>query len=451
MTTNGTTKKLSVGEKVGYGLGDTASNLFFQTFMIYLLFFYTDVFGISAAAAGTMLLVTRLWDTVNDPIVGVLADRTNSRWGKFRPYILWGAVPFAIAGVLTFTTPELDPVPKLIYAYVTYGVMMMVYTVVNIPYSALMGVISPNSLERTSVSSYRFLFAFAGGLIVQATTLPLVQYFGAGDQQLGFQRTMMLFGAVAAALFLVTFASTRERVTVDSKIETDLRRDLGDLIRNIPWLVLFLVGLFNLTFTSIRSGTVVYYFKYVVGNEVLASGFLVAGTVAILVGVALAPWLTRRFGKKRVFIVATMASGLLASSFYLLAPENYYGLLAIQVLASLCAGPTTPIVWAMYADCADYSAYHNKRRATGLVFSAATFAQKMGWTLGGAATGWLLAWYGFEANAAQSSDTIDGIRLMFSVIPGVIGVGAGLVMLMYPLGDDEVQRISAELSKSAAA
>ena len=443
--------RLTVREKVGYGLGDTASNLFFQTFMIYLLFFYTDVFGISAAAAGTMLLVTRLWDTVNDPIVGALADRTNTRWGKFRPYILWGAVPFGVAGVLTFTTPDLEPFPKLVYAYVTYGVMMMMYTVVNIPYSALMGVISPDSLERTSVSSYRFIFAFLGGLIVQASTLPLVELFGAGDQRLGFQMTMIVFAAMATALFLVTFSSTRERVTVDTAIETNLARDLRDLVTNVPWLVLFVVGLFNLTFTSIRSGTVVYYFKYVVGEEGLASGFLVAGTVTTLIGVALAPWLAKQLGKKYLFITATATSGLLAASFYLIEPGNYSALLAVQVLASLAAGPTAPVVWAMYADCADYSAHRNKRRATGLVFSAATFAQKMGWTLGGALTGWLLAWYGFEANTAQSDGAVHGIRLMFSVIPGVIGIGAALAMLAYPLDDAEVKRISAELTKAANA
>ena len=443
--------RLTVREKVGYGLGDTASNLFFQTFMIYLLFFYTDVFGISAAAAGTMLLVTRLWDTVNDPIVGALADRTNTRWGKFRPYILWGAVPFGVAGVLTFTTPDLEPFPKLVYAYVTYGVMMMMYTVVNIPYSALMGVISPDSLERTSVSSYRFIFAFLGGLIVQASTLPLVELFGAGDQRLGFQMTMVVFAAMATALFLVTFSSTRERVTVDTAIETNLARDLRDLVTNVPWLVLFVVGLFNLTFTSIRSGTVVYYFKYVVGEEGLASGFLVAGTVTTLIGVALTPWLAKQLGKKYLFITATATSGLLAASFYLIEPGNYSALLAVQVLASLAAGPTAPVVWAMYADCADYSAHRNKRRATGLVFSAATFAQKMGWTLGGALTGWLLAWYGFEANTAQSDGAVHGIRLMFSVIPGVIGIGAALAMLAYPLDDAEVKRISAELTKAANA
>lgn len=441
---------VSVREKISYGLGDTASNLFFQTFMIYLLFFYTDVFGITAAAAGTMLLVTRLWDTFNDPIVGVLADRTNSRWGKFRPYILWGAVPFGLAGVLTFTTPDLEPLPKLVYAYITYGVMMMLYTVVNIPYSALMGVISSDSLVRTSVSSYRFIFAFLGGLVVQATTLPLVEYLGGDDQQLGFQLTMSIFAVVAVVLFFVTFANTRERVAVVVESKSSLKNDLQDLMTNIPWLVLFAVGLFNLTFTSIRSGTVIYYFKYIVGDEALASGFLVAGTLATLAGVAAAPLLTKWLGKKRLFIIATTASALLTTLFYLINPDNYTALMALQLAASLLAGPTAPIVWAMYADCADYSAYHNKRRATGLVFSAATFAQKMGWTLGGAATGWLLAWYGFEANVTQTEDAMHGIKLMFSVIPGVIGFAAAAVMMFYPLDDDEVQRISIEMSDSPA-
>ena len=263
--------------------------------------------------------------------------------------------------------------------------------------------------------------------------------------------TMVVFAAMATALFLVTFSSTRERVTVDTAIETNLARDLRDLVTNVPWLVLFVVGLFNLTFTSIRSGTVVYYFKYVVGEEGLASGFLVAGTVTTLIGVALTPWLAKQLGKKYLFITATATSGLLAASFYLIEPGNYSALLAVQVLASLAAGPTAPVVWAMYADCADYSAHRNKRRATGLVFSAATFAQKMGWTLGGALTGWLLAWYGFEANTAQSDGAVHGIRLMFSVIPGVIGIGAALAMLAYPLDDAEVKRISAELTKAANA
>ena len=254
MLTN--SEKISFKEKVGYGLGDTASNLYFQMFVNFLLFFYTDIFGISAAAAGTMLMVSRFWDAANDPMMGIIADRTNSRWGKFRPYLIWMSIPLAVVGVLTFITPNFDATGKLIYAYITFTLVMMAYTAINIPYSALMGVISPNSSERTSVSTYRFVLAFVGAFIVQGLTLPLVNLFGGGDQATGFPLTMAVFGVLACILFYITFATTRERVIVPTTQESSLKEDVKNLLKNRPWMYLLIMGIFTLGYIIIRSGTI---------------------------------------------------------------------------------------------------------------------------------------------------------------------------------------------------
>ena len=241
------TQKLSIKEKIGYALGDTASNLFFQTFILFLPIFYTDVFGLPAAAMGTMFLVTRIFDAINDPIMGTIADRMNTRWGKFRPFLLYFAVPFGIMGVLTFTTPDFDATGKIIYAYVTYNFLMVMYTIVNVPYSALMGVITPNSLERTELSSYRFVAAFVGGLIVQATTISFVKYFGKGNDALGWQWAMGCLAGLAVILFVITFATTRERVHPPKEQKIEFRQDLRDLFTNKPWLLIAGATVFQLT------------------------------------------------------------------------------------------------------------------------------------------------------------------------------------------------------------
>src|SRR5260370_10448597 len=245
-------EKISFREKVGYGLGDTASNFYWQMFLNFLLFFYTDTCGITAAEAGTMFLVVRTWDTGIDPFMGVMADRTHTRWGHYRPYLLWGALPLAVMGVLLFTTPNLSAHGKLIYAYVTYSLIMVAYSFINIPYSALMGVISSNSLERTSVSSYRFVLAYGGLFLVQGRTLPMVKFFGHGNDQRGFQMAMVVYGILAVALFLVTFAATRERVQPVQQKASAMKDDLKDLMRNLPWIMVCFIGLFSLSYFSIR-------------------------------------------------------------------------------------------------------------------------------------------------------------------------------------------------------
>jgi GPH family glycoside/pentoside/hexuronide:cation symporter len=438
--------RLSVKEKISYGLGDTASNFYWQMFMSFILFFYTDVFGIPAVAAGTMLLITRMWDTAIDPVMGVIADRTNTKWGKFRPYLLWMAIPIGVIGVLTFTTPHLSMNGKLVYAYVTSTLMMAAYTAINTPYSALMGVLTPNSLERTSVSSYRFVLAFVAIFVVQGTTLPLVEYFGKGDQAAGYQWTMVVFSAVAVVLFIFTFFNTRERVHPPKDQKSSIKSDLRDLLHNRPWMVLFVIGIFALSYNSIRSGSIIYYFKYYMNNEIMASAFMVSGTIAAIAGVMVTKYLSKLLGKRRLYMVLWAIVSVLTMLFYFIPKENIGLVFAAHILISFILGPTAPLIWAMYADTADYSEWKTGRRATGLVFSAATFAQKLGWAIGGAITGWLLAYFGFIANIVQTQGTQDGIRLMMSVIPAIGGILAALAMWFYTLDEPLMVEIEQELT-----
>lgn len=449
------TDKLRFQEKVAYGLGDTASNFYFQMFMNFLLFFYTDVFGIGAAAAGTMLVVARFWDTGIDPVMGVIADRTRTRWGRFRPYLLWGCLPMAVTGVATFSTPHLDASGKLIYAYVSYTLVMMAYTFINIPYSALMGVISPNSLERTAVSTYRFVLSYGGLFAVQAATLPLVKYFGrgmaapAGDQR-GFMMVMVVYGIVGTALFLVTFAGTRERVQPVKEEANKLRSDLGDLIHNRPWIMVCFIGVFALCHIAVRMGAILYYFKYYVGNTDLATLFMLLGTIGVIFGTSTAGKLAKWFGKRRAYMGLMTVASLLCVALYFIPKEQIVLVFVIWIAISMLFAPTSPLLWAFYADTADYSEWKTGRRATGLVFSAASFSQKLGWAVGGAMGGWILAGFGFHPNVAQSVGAQNGIRLMLTIIPAAFGFLSALSVKFYSLGDDVMVKIEQDLKARKA-
>jgi len=447
--------RIAFREKVAYGLGDTASNFYFQMFMNFLLFFYTDVFGIGAAAAGTMLVIARFWDTGIDPVMGVIADRTRTRWGRFRPYLLWGCLPMAVTGVATFTTPHLDASGKLIYAYVSYTLVMMAYTFINIPYSALMGVISPNSLERTGVSAYRFVLSYGGLFVVQAATLPLVGYFGrgmakqAGDQH-GFQMVMVIYGIVGTVLFLITFAGTRERVQPAKDESNTLKNDLKDLMHNRPWIMVCFIGVFALCHIAVRMGAILYYFKYYVGNVEMATLFMLLGTIGVILGTSTAATLSKWFGKRRAYMgLMTVASALCVALYFV--PKNQIVLIfAIWIVISMLFAPTSPLLWAFYADTADYSEWKTGRRATGLVFSAASFSQKLGWAVGGAMGGWILAWFGFHPNVAQSVGAQNGIRLMLTIIPAGFGFLSALAVKFYSLGDDVMVKIEQDLKTRRA-
>jgi GPH family glycoside/pentoside/hexuronide:cation symporter len=420
---------IKLTEKTAYAFGDTASCLYYTVFAQFLMYFYTDVFGISAAAVGTMFLVTRLWDTLNDPLMGIIADRTETRYGKFRPWLIWIILPLIITGVLTFTTPDLGMTGKLIWAYATYTLVGMAYTAINVPYSALMGVMTSHSEERTILASFRFLGAFSGGLIVQGTLLWLVQFLGQGNEQRGFQLTILIYGIVAGMLFACTFAFTKERVKPPVNQESSVKQDLKDLFRNGPWMVFCVISVMNLVYVSIRSGAVLYYFKYYIGNTQLVSSFLVVGTVAMIVGVSLTKYILKVFKDKRqAYMGLSLVNAAAMSAFYLVGPDSIILMFVLQILGGVLCAPLAPLTWSMFADTADYAEYKFGRRSTGLVFSAGTFSQKFGWTIGGALTGYLLAFYGFKANIEQAPETMNAIRIMMSFFPAAGAVlTAGLV------------------------
>jgi GPH family glycoside/pentoside/hexuronide:cation symporter len=423
--------KISVTEKIGYSLGDAAANFIFQTMLVFQLSFYTDTFGITAAAAGTLFLVVRVWDAVFDPLMGVVADRTNTKWGKFRPWILWTAVPFGIMGFLTFTTPPFGTQGKLVYAYLTYIVLMMVYSANNLPYSALSGVITGDLAERTSLSAYRFVSAMSAALVIQGLALPMVNYFGGGDSAKGYQITMGIFSALAIIFFVITFATTRERVQPDPTQRNSVRRDLADLTRNGPWVAMFVLTIIVFITLAMRGGVMLYYFKYYVGREDLFSIFNVFGTGSTIVGVIASTPLAKRFGKRDVFIVGLGLTVVFTAAFVLLPRTAVALIFGIEMVRQLAYGFTIPLLWAMMADVADYSEWKNHRRATAVVFSAIVFALKAGLGFGGAIGGWLLAAYGYVPNVAQTARALQGIKLTTSIFPAITFALGVLCLFFY--------------------
>lgn len=439
------TARISVTEKVGYSLGDAASNLYWKTFEWYLMFFYTDVFGISAAAVGTMLLVTRLADAVADPVMGSIADRTNTRWGHFRPYVLWFAVPLGVAGVLTFATPNLGGGAKLVYAYITYSLLMFLYTAVNIPYTALMGVMTPNSQERTSISSIRFIGAFTAGVFVQYFTLKFVKLFGHGNEVRGWQLTMVLYGVLAVVMLVLCFGSTRERVAPPSQQKSDLKSDLRGLFNSRPWRILFGVLLLVLAAFAIKGSAAAYYFKYYVKREDLLGLFLVSNGLAFLAAVSLATFLAKRVGKKPLFMMAIGIGGLVIAGFWLPRPSDIAFMFALQIISSFVIGFNSPLVFAMFADAADEDEWRTGRRMTGLIFASAIFSTKAGAAIGAWMFGIVFNYFGYVANVEQSARSIHGIILSMSWIPCILMLLATALMQLYPLNDAFMVKIEADL------
>jgi len=453
---------LSFKEKVAYGFGDLASVLYWQTFMLYIIYFYTDVFVIPAAAAATMFLVTRIFDGINDPIMGMIADRTTSRWGKFRPYLLWLSVPFAISGVLVFTTPDFGETGKIIWAYSTFILIMVLYTAINIPYTALLGVISPNSHDRTSVSSMKFIFAFGAGIIVSATLLPMTKWLGGDNEQQGWQYSFMIYGVAAIAFFLVAFAGTRERVLPPASQKSSIKQDIWELITNKPWLILLATTISFILFVAIRSSVTAHYFKYFIGEQTLSLPFLKEGTYSFeaivsayntvgqlssLLGVIIVLWVSKLLGKRNTFIIFFVIAIISTGSIYFVSAEQIGLIFFLQITGSLTGGPLSVLLWAMYADTADYGEWKRGRRTTGLVFSASTMSQKFGWAIGAFITLNLMAGIGFQPNEVQSAESLRGLLLLFTIIPAITGILALLIYLVYPLNDLKVKEITDELQK----
>ena len=450
---------LSKKEKIGYGLGDMASNLYFQTFVVFMPIFYTDVFGLAPAAMGTMMLFSRFWDAANDPLMGMIADRTDTKWGKFRPYIAGFAIPIGLAGFFAFNTPNFGASGNLIYAYVTYILLMMMYTGVNVPYAALMGVITPNSAERTSVSQYRFAFAFIGQFIAGAVTLGLVQYFGSGNEAIGWRMVMVLYGIVAAALLFGTFSLTKERVLPKVSKQNRIKDDLKNLMKNKPWILMGLATFFQLTFIVMRGSSTTYYFRYFVGNQELnllgmnidlgyalfTSSFIGVGTVATFIGALLTSRINKYISKKTIYSRFLIMSAICSLLFYFLAPENIILIYTLNALVSFFFGSVSVTQWAMYTDTADYGEWKFGSRSTALIMAASLFALKMGLTAGGTIVGWVLEGYGFVANEIQTESTLLGIKMLMSVFPALFGIIGGFLVLFYPITDEKMVEIELDL------
>lgn len=458
---------IKLREKIGYGFGDMASSMFWKLFGSYLMIFYTDVFGLPAAIVGTMFLITRIWDSLFDPIVGVVADRTSTRWGKFRPYLLFLAVPFAIIGVLTFTTPNLDYTGKLVYAYVTYSLMMMVYSAINVPYASLLGVISPEPKDRNVLSTFRMTFAYIGSFIALLLFMPMVNFFSGNskeiaDQQYGWMMSVVVIAVMCAILFYFCFAFTKERVKPIKEKKTPLKEDLRDLLKNKPWWILLGAGIAALIFNSIRDGATVYYFKYYIVEDdfstislfnipfVLSGLYLAVGQAANIIGVILAAPVSNRIGKKYTYMGAMVIATVLSIIFFWFDKSNLGLIFIFQILISICAGSIFPLLWSMYADCADYSELKTGNRATGLIFSSSSMSQKFGWAIGTAITGWLLGYFGFQANETQNPETINGIKMFLSFLPAVGTVLSVIFIAFYPLSEKKVKEISDELEEKRA-
>lgn len=442
--------KLSIKEKVGFSLGDSAANFIFQTIMLLQLSFYTDTFGITAGVAATLFLVARLWGAVIDPIMGAISDRTDTRWGKFRPWILWTAVPFGIIGFLAFTTPNFSTSGKIIYAFITYILLMTVYSANNIPYSALSGVITGDMKQRSSLFSYRFVFVCLATIAIQGFALPMVNHFGKGDSAKGYEITMGIFAVLAVLFFLFTFFTTKERIKPDPQQKSSLKEDILSLFKNGSWVTMFLLFVMMFIFLAIRNGNLLYFFRYYLDSNSMTAfmenmdkylfGFLgtlgfvgknsssadsafsfmnIIGQLVAIIGILISNKFAVRFGKRDVFIV-----GLLLATFstllFMIVPTNGIILtLILQVLFNFAWGITMPLPWAMMADVADYSEWKNNRRSTGIVFAGIVIGLKVGLAIGGFLGGLLLSLYGYVANAVQTPHAIMGIRLSSSIYPAI--------------------------------
>jgi len=434
---------LSFKEKLGYGLGDTASHFVWDMVGFWLLFFYTDVYKIPAAAAGTIMLVARFWDMASDPLMGIISDRTTTRWGKFRPYLLFTAIPYAVLAVLTFTTPNLGETGRIIYAGATYVLLMTAYTAINLPYSSLAAVMTSDSYERAGLNTYRFICAFGGQFIVTGLALTLANFFGHGDKAQGFKYTLILFGIMSVVFFFITFATTKERVQPSTALPSSLKEDFKNLFKNRPWIILACVGIVSFIMFAMQNAVVAYYFKYYIGQEENVQLFNVIGTVALIVALPFSKPLAKRFGNRNVFIGSSIVSGLFFTAMYLPEPNSIATIYTLNILAKMAYAPAVPLLWTMIADSSDYSEWKTGRRATGLYFSAATFAQKAGWGIGAAIAGWLLTVFDYVPNVTQTASALMGIKLLVSVIPGILYMSCALFMIFYTIDartTDEMKR-----------
>jgi GPH family glycoside/pentoside/hexuronide:cation symporter len=487
---NTATKKLSAFEKAGYGLGDGAANFVFMTMILFQLNFYTDTMGIAAAAAGTLLLVGRLWDAFFDPMIGVMADRTNTRWGKFRPWVLGTAVPWAVVMVLAYTVPGWGYTSTLIYALVTNILLMTLYSANNTPYSAMTAVMTGDVNERTSLSTYRFVPAMIAQLMVGGFTLPLVAKFGQGNNVKGWQMTIGLWAIICLICFVITFLSTRERIQPPPEQKVSVKDSFGTLVKIGPWITMFIVTVAHFTANAMRDGTALYYFRYYVDKAHMfdflqrvglpdasqaASGGLwysllnafglvidaersnvssvgfslwnISGQFVLVVGVMFSTWLSIRFGKKAVAITGFSLATIFMAAFVLLPPDAIWSTFILVWLRNLSYAPTIPLLWAMFADVVDYAEWKTGRRTTGVIYATILFGLKTGLSLGGFLAGWLLSIYGYQPNVVQTEHALTGIRMLLSIYPTILYLVIVGALFCYPIGKKLNLQIQDELER----
>jgi GPH family glycoside/pentoside/hexuronide:cation symporter len=433
-------------EKISYGVADMGFNFYWTNIATFLLIYYTDVFGISAAAAASMMFTIKIVNAFTDPLIGAAADRTSTRYGKFRPYLIWMPLPLACAAVLTYTTPNLADGSRIVWAYGSYLMMMVCYTCINIPYNALSGVLSADPQERSTINGLRFIFAFAGSTLVTAATPALVSWLGRGDDKLGWQLTMLAWGVLASALFVLTFFNTRERIAPPATQHSNVAQDIRDLTKNRPWMVLFFLALIIMVTITLRTSSAAYYFKYVVGRPELMQGFVPAYMIAAAVGAALTPVLTRYLDKKKLLMMLMSATAMLSAAFFFVPRDQIALMFALQIALGLVLGPKSPLAFSMYADTADYNEWRTGRRATAMTFAAATFSQKLGTALAVAVIGALFTALGYVPNAAQSSGSQAGIVWLMSFIPAAFAALAVVVMFFYNLDGARLAQIQSDLA-----
>lgn len=486
-------QKISISEKIGYSLGDCSANLVFQMMMIYQTKFYTDVFGLEGAIAGSVMLIARIVDAFVDPTVGILSDKTQTRWGKYRPWILWTALPFMVFYVLAFYNPGIEDKSLVaVYATISYTLLMTLYSFNNTPYASLGGVMTSDIKERNSITSIRFVAATVAQFVVQGLTLPLVGKFAGadGDKGHGWLCIISLFAVIGFVFFIITFFSARERITPPASQKTDTRKDIKDVFRNIPWRAMFILTLFLFTTLAMWGSAMNYYFEnYVDANalytfldklglvavEANASlsynilnafglivngpekayevGFGVFNMVGALVQffgvILLSSFLANRYGKKRVFIICLTLTAIFTALFYFPNETDIETMFALNFLKSLAYAPTVPLLWAMIADVADHSEYVNYRRATGFVFAGVVFALKAGLGIGGAILGFLLSGFGYVSGAgtAQTESAIHGIILSSSLIPAATFFIGVIALYFYPITKAYNEKMQAELTE----
>ena len=480
-------QKLSFFEKSGYSLGDGAANFVFMTMILFQLNFYTDTLGSAAGVAGSLLLVGRLWDAFFDPMMGLMADRTNTRWGKFRPWVLWTAVPWGIAMVVAYTTPNFSIGGRMVYACVTNMLLMTLYSANNTPYSAMTGVMTGDVNERTSLSSFRFVSAMIAQLIVGGFTLPLVAKFGHGDNAKGWQITKTLWASICVVLFIITFLTTRERIQPDPKQKPDAKQDFRTLARTGPWVAMFILTLAHFSVLAMRGGTLSYYFQYYVAPDRLYGLLQTAGLVnpaahgvwsyllntfglvvdskranvssvgfslfnmssqfVTVLGVLCSTFLSVKFGKKAVAIAGFSLTTVFMALSALLPPDAVGSIFLLEYARALTYAPTIPLIWSMYADVADFTEWKTGRRITGVIYATILFGLKTGLSLGGAMAGWLLSGFGYRANAVQSAEALRGIRLTISLFPSILFLVVIICLICYQIGMKLNLQIQDELAE----